>query len=47
MALPDADEGSRIGVIVSDRAPLGPLAEAVLAVARDVSGRTGEVWARA
>ncbi|WP_150294210.1 LysR family transcriptional regulator [Sphingobium estronivorans] len=38
-ALPDTDEGSRIGVIVSDRAPLGPLAQAVAAVARDIAGR--------
>lgn len=35
--LPDVEEGSRIGVIVSDRAPLGPLAQAVLAVARDLA----------
>lgn len=44
MPLPDVDEGSRIGVIVSDRAPLGPLAQAVLAVARDmdVSGWMAE-----
>lgn len=34
--LPDVEEGNRIGVIVSDRAPLSPLAQAVLAVAREV-----------
>lgn len=33
--LPDI-AGSRIGVIVSDRAPMAPLAQAVLAVARDL-----------
>jgi len=33
-ALPDMGEGSRVGVIVSDSAPMGPLAQAVLAVAR-------------
>ncbi|MBV2147772.1 LysR family transcriptional regulator [Sphingobium sp. AS12] len=32
--LPDMGEGSRVGVIVSDSAPMGPLAQAVLAVAR-------------
>lgn len=35
--LPDVEDGNRIGVIVSDRAPLSPLAQTVLAVARDVS----------
>ena len=34
--LPDTAEGSRVGVIVSDRAPMGPLAQAVLSVARDL-----------
>lgn len=35
--MPDAEVGSRIGVIVSDRAPLAPLAQAVLSVARELS----------
>lgn len=35
-ALPDSDEGSRVGVIVSDSAPMGPLAQAVLSVAREL-----------
>lgn len=35
-ALPDSGEASRIGVIVSDRTPMSPLAQTVLAVARDL-----------
>ena len=35
-AMPATDEGSRVGVIVSDSAPMGPLAQAVLGVARDL-----------
>ncbi|MGC4250913.1 MAG: LysR family transcriptional regulator, partial [Sphingobium sp.] len=35
-ALPDEGSGSRVGVIVSDRAPMGPLAQTVLAVAREL-----------
>ncbi|HEX7741969.1 MAG TPA: LysR family transcriptional regulator substrate-binding protein, partial [Sphingobium sp.] len=35
-ALPDMGEGSRVGLIVSDSAPMGPLAQAVLSVARDL-----------
>ena len=35
-ALPNMDEGSRVGVIVSDAAPMGPLAQAVLSVAREL-----------
>lgn len=34
--LPHMDEGSRVGVIVSSSAPMGPLAQAVLSVARDL-----------
>lgn len=34
--LPATAEGSRVGVIVSDRAPMGPLSQAVLSVARDL-----------
>jgi DNA-binding transcriptional LysR family regulator len=34
--LPETVEESRIGVIVSDRTPIGPMSEAVLAIARDV-----------
>ena len=34
--LPDQGEGSRVGVIVSDSAPMGPLAQAVLSVAREL-----------
>lgn len=34
--LPNMDEGSRIGIIVSDAAPMGPLAQAVLSVAREL-----------
>lgn len=34
--LPDMAEGSRVGVIVADSAPLGRLAQAVLAVAREL-----------
>ncbi|WP_022682318.1 LysR family transcriptional regulator [Sphingobium bisphenolivorans] len=34
--LPEMGEGSRVGVIVSDSAPMGPLAQAVLSVARDL-----------
>ena len=34
--LPDMGEGSRVGVIVSDSAPMGPLAQAVLSVAREL-----------
>lgn len=34
--LPATAEGSRVGVIVSDRAPMGPLSQAVLDVARDL-----------
>lgn len=40
--LPRSDEGSRIGVVVSDRAPLGQMAEAVLAVARGIAGSGGD-----
>lgn len=39
-ALPEM-EGSRIGIIVSDRAPMAPLAQAVLAVARELRMPTG------
>lgn len=35
-ALPEMTEGSRIGVIVADSAPLGPLAQAVLSTAREL-----------
>jgi len=34
--LPEHDEPNRIGVIVSDRAPMSPLAQSVLSVARDL-----------
>lgn len=34
--LPHMEEGSRVGVIVSNSAPMGPLAQAVLSVARDL-----------
>jgi Transcriptional regulator len=34
--LPDMEEGSRVGVIVADSAPLGRLAQAVLNVAREL-----------
>jgi DNA-binding transcriptional LysR family regulator len=34
--LPDQGEGSRVGVIISDRAPMGPQAQAVLNVASDL-----------
>lgn len=34
--LPETDEANRVGVIVSDRAPMSPLAQSVLAVARDL-----------
>ena len=34
--LPNMEEGSRVGVIVSNSAPMGPLAQAVLGVARDL-----------
>ncbi len=34
--LPDTGEPNRIGVIISDRAPMSPLAQGVLAVARDL-----------
>lgn len=34
--LPDTGEPNRIGVIISDRAPMSPLAQSVLAVARDL-----------
>lgn len=40
--LPPSDEGSRIGVVVSDRAPLGQMAEAVLAVARGMAASGGD-----
>lgn len=36
VALPDAGDVNRIGVIVSDRTPMSPLAQGVLAVARDL-----------
>lgn len=36
MPLPDMRDGSRVGLIVSDSAPMGPLAQAVLAVAREL-----------
>ncbi len=35
--LPQIDEPNRIGVIVSDRTPMSPLAQAVLSVARNLS----------
>lgn len=35
-ALPDQGEGSRVGVIVSDKAPMGPQAQAVLSVSREL-----------
>ena len=35
-ALPDPQEVSRIGIIVSDSAPMSPLAQAVLSVAREL-----------
>ncbi|MBN8843162.1 MAG: LysR family transcriptional regulator [Sphingomonadales bacterium] len=35
--LPDTGEPNRIGVIVSDRTPMSPLAQSVLAVARELS----------
>lgn len=35
-SLPDEGQGGRIGVIVSDRAPMGPLAQTVLSVAREL-----------
>lgn len=34
--LPDQGEGSRVGVIISDRAPMGPQAQAVLSVANEL-----------
>ncbi|ALJ13931.1 LysR family transcriptional regulator [Sphingopyxis macrogoltabida] len=34
--LPETGEANRIGVIVSDRTPMGPLAQSVLAVAREL-----------
>jgi DNA-binding transcriptional LysR family regulator len=34
--LPEMGEGSRVGVIVSDSAPMSPLAQAVLSVAREL-----------
>lgn len=34
--LPDTGEKNRVGVIISDRTPMSPLAQAVLAVARDL-----------
>lgn len=34
--LPDQGEGSRVGVIISDRAPMSPQAQAVLSVAREL-----------
>lgn len=34
--LPETDEANRVGIIVSDRAPMSPLAQSVLAVARDL-----------
>ena len=34
--LPDPQEGSRVGIIVSDSAPMSPLAQAVLSVAREL-----------
>lgn len=40
LSLPEM-EGSRIGIIVSDRAPMAPLAQAVLAVARELEMPTG------
>ena len=36
VALPDTGDLNRVGVIVSDRSPMGPLAQGVLAVARDL-----------
>lgn len=39
--LPDMEEGSRVGIIVSDSAPMGPLAQAVLGVARELSSPPG------
>ncbi|HET6523126.1 LysR family transcriptional regulator [Sphingopyxis sp.] len=35
--LPDTDDINRVGVIVSDRTPMSPLAQSVLAVARDLT----------
>ncbi len=35
-SLPDEGESNRIGVIVSDRTPMGPLARSVLSVAREL-----------
>jgi DNA-binding transcriptional LysR family regulator len=34
--MPEVEAGGRVGVIVSDSAPMGPLAQAVLGVARDL-----------
>lgn len=34
--LPETDDANRIGVIVSDRSPMSPLAQSVLAVAREL-----------
>lgn len=34
--LPDVLEGSRVGIIVADKSPLGRLAQAILSVARDL-----------
>ncbi len=36
IALPDSSEPNRVGVIVSDRAPMSPLAQTVLSVARSL-----------
>lgn len=35
--LPEIDELNRVGIIVSDRSPMSPLAQSVLAVARDLA----------
>lgn len=35
-SLPEMGEGSRVGIIVSDSTPMGPLAQAVLGVAREL-----------
>lgn len=44
--LPDLGQGSRVGLIVSDSTPLGPLAHAVLDVARAVSLTDAFKWSK-
>src|SRR3546814_16540697 len=39
-SLPEMGEGSRVGIIVSDSTPMGPLAQAGLGVEREQIGRT-------